>query len=190
MCIHVCTLYIHIFVGNVDIMKKSKQFGLDAVSVIFLGTDIGSLKGSEEGEAVINEVSTLLELAGDLIHIPKWMLDYHPKFKKLVHSFEATINRVKIIIDRDLHRAQKNENTIISKLVTSCGGNTSIPTTFAVDAINAGADTTGNSAIFLLYHLARNPEKQELLHSEICQTIGQHGNLNESALAKVRKLYY
>ena len=36
----------------------------------------------------------------------------------------------------------------------------------ALDALVSGIDTTGNSASFLLYHLARNPEKQEKLFKE------------------------
>ena len=55
-----------------------------------------------------------------------------------------------------------------------------------IDALNAGIDTTGGAATFLLYHLATNPEQQETLYQEICQTIGPTGQLTETALAKMR----
>ena len=44
----------------------------------------------------------------------------------------------------------------------------------------------GSSASFLLYHLATNPDKVELLHQEICSTIGARGSLTEAALARMK----
>ena len=55
-----------------------------------------------------------------------------------------------------------------------------------IDALQAGIDTTGSNAAFLLYHLAANPEKQELLYQEICDTIGPEGAVTETALAKMK----
>ena len=40
----------------------------------------------------------------------------------------------------------------------------------------------GSTAAFLLYHLATNPDKQEKLYQEICQTIGPEGHLTEAAI--------
>ena len=47
-------------------------------------------------------------------------------------------------------------------------------------------DCPGSTASFLLYHLATNPEKTELLYREICDTIGPRGQLTEAALAKMK----
>ena len=169
---------------------KCKQFGLDAVAVIFLGSDIASLKGSEEGKELIEDTSRMLSFAADILHFPKWALDYHPNFKKMANLMELNYKRVVAILDREIENALKDENTIISKLVKSSGGDLGITKLFATDAIQAGMDTTGNNALFLLYNLARNPEKQETLYREICETIGPQGKLTESSLAKegVRKL--
>ena len=67
-----------------------------------------------------------------------------------------------------------------------CGRDSVIPTVMAIDSLNAGIDTTGTAASFLLYHLATNPDKQEILYQEICQTIGPTGHLTQSDLAKMR----
>ena len=61
-----------------------------------------------------------------------------------------------------MDKALKDENTIILKLIK---GDTNIATLFATDAIQARMDTTGKSVTFLLYHMARNKEKQEILSS-------------------------
>ena len=171
---------------------KCKQFGLDAVAVIFLGSDIESLKGSEEGKALIEDMSLMLSYAGDLMHLPKWALDFHPNFKKMSNLMEVNNKRVVAILDREINNALKDESTIISKLVKSSGGDLDITRLFATDSISAGMDTTGNNALFLLYHLARNQEKQETLYREICDTIGPKGKLTESSLAKegVRKSFH
>ena len=44
---------------------------------------------------------------------------------------------------------------MISKLVHSCGRDSVVPTVFAVEALQAGSETTGLQSAFLLYHVAR-----------------------------------
>ena len=163
---------------------KSKQFSLDAVAVMFLGSDIGSLKASEEGKALADDMSIMLSYAADIMHLPKWALEYHPNFKKMSNIIEMNHKRVKSIMDREINNALKDEDTILSKLVKSSNGDLGFTTLFAIDAIQAGMDTTGNNAIFLFYNLARNQEKQETLYREICDIIGPKGNLTESSFAK------
>merc|ERR1711936_6809 len=58
----------------------------------------------------------------------------------------------------------------------------------AMDALNAGIDTTGNTATFMFYHLARHPEKQETLYEEIVNTIGKDGNMTAATLGKMKYL--
>jgi len=50
--------------------------------------------------------------------------------------------------------------------------------------IFGGVDTTGNTMSFLLYQLAKNPEKQEKLCSEIKSF--NHDNLKEEDVAQMR----
>ena len=74
------------------------------------------------------------------------------------------------------------------KLTKRCGKNSNIPVAMAFDALMGGIDTTGNSAIFLLYHLARNQEKQEKLFKEIFETVGREGNICAKSLSKMKYL--
>ena len=62
---------------------------------------------------------------------------------------------------------EEGERSVLVKMLERCGDNRAVPTVMAVDAIFAGVDTTGVTATFLLYQLAANPEKQELLYEEI-----------------------
>lgn len=61
-----------------------------------------------------------------------------------------------------------------------------IPLIMGIDALQAGIDTTGTTAIFLLYHLATNADKQEKLYAEICEVIGPNGAMSEQTLARMK----
>lgn len=81
----------------------------------------------------------------------------------------------------------RKRRSVLEKLLERSGGNRDIPTVMAVDAMLAGIDTTGVSATFLLYQLAANPEKQELLYEEIRETVGA-GEVTEAALRRMKYL--
>ena len=51
--------------------------------------------------------------------------------------------------------------------------------------MQAGSETTGLQSNFLLYNMAKYPEVQEKLYTEICDTIGPRGKLTEAALARM-----
>jgi hypothetical protein len=61
--------------------------------------------------------------------------------------------------------------SMLGKLIDRCGTDSLIPLAMAQDALFAGMDTTGNAAAFLLYLVASNPDKQELLHKEIIEKV-------------------
>ena len=88
-------------------------------------------------------------------------------------------------INQAIGTMAEDSETIIAKLFRNCGRDSPIPFVMAVDMMMAGIDTTGSTATFLLYHLATNPEKQEILYKEICDTIGPEGHLTEAALNKM-----
>ena len=94
------------------------------------------------------------------------------------------------ICEKHLNKAiatlTEDSETVIGKLVARCGKDSAVPLIMGMDSVIAGIDTTGASAAFLLYHLATNPDKQENLYQEICDTIGPSGHLTESDLAKMR----
>lgn len=52
----------------------------------------------------------------------------------------------------------------------------------------AGVDTTSYTTLWTLYHLARNPEIQEILYQEISSILGEHGDATAGSLAKLSYL--
>ena len=81
------------------------------------------------------------------------------------------INNAKENITVDSSK-DRDKMSVLEKLITKCGKDSQIPVVMAMDAMMAGIDTTGNTSTFLLYHLASNPDKQEILFQEINEKLG------------------
>ena len=96
-----------------------------------------------------------------------------------------TYDLVRKHIDQQIAVTHEDDKTVLASLIKQCGRDSVIPTVFAVDALQAGSETTGLQSNFLLYNVARSPEVQEKLYTEICDTIGPQGRLTVAALAKM-----
>ena len=88
-------------------------------------------------------------------------------------------------IDQQISVTHEDDKTVLASLIKQCGRDSVVPTVFAVDALQAGSETTGLQSNFLLYNVAKSPEVQEKLYTEICDTIGPQGRLTEAALTKM-----
>ncbi|XP_031571785.1 uncharacterized protein LOC116305923 [Actinia tenebrosa] len=58
----------------------------------------------------------------------------------------------------------------------------------AIEMFMAGVDTTSNTALWLLYSLARNPEAQERLYEEIVSVTGKDGYLTAKDMGRISYL--
>ena len=92
------------------------------------------------------------------------------------------------ILAKKKENKSKEEKSVLEKLIDTNGPDSEIPTLMAMDGMVAGIDTTAHSAVFLLYLLAVNQDKQEKLYREILENVGKEGNLTESSLAKMSYL--
>lgn len=120
-------------------------------------------------------------------HIVKWM----PFYNKFVNASTETAELISKHIEKARDKIDVEDVTdesVLAKLVRKHGKDSKVPVVMAIDAIGAGVETTGNTAIFLLYHLAKHPEKQETLYQEIYSFLGKEGNLTSSSLMKMRYL--
>ena len=127
----------------------------------------------------------------DLLFLPRfWRLlpDWVPAYRKFTKANE-TLNRIaKSHVDNALKSLDvENDNSILAKLARRNGKDAPVINTMSQDAMLAGIDTTGYTATVFLYHLASNPEKQEILYREICDIVGPNDDLiTESKLNQMR----
>eukprot|EP00088_Acartia_fossae_P027881 TRINITY_DN28634_c0_g1_i1.p1 TRINITY_DN28634_c0_g1~~TRINITY_DN28634_c0_g1_i1.p1 ORF type:complete len:285 (+),score=86.81 TRINITY_DN28634_c0_g1_i1:32-856(+) len=123
--------------------------------------------------------------------IPAKYDKYVPKFKEYIKLSEDVYKMGRDKIDQAIEKHKVDgslEGTILAKMLERCGPESKIPHVMANDALLAGIDTTGNTATFLLYHLATNPDKQEKLYEEIVRVVGADGKMTEEALTDMRYL--
>ena len=89
--------------------------------------------------------------------------------------------------DKSSRDGERVGRSVLEKLLERCGDKTEIPTVMAMVAMLAGVDTTGASATFLLYLLAVNQDKQELLYREIQEVMGE-GEVTVAGLKRMKYL--
>ena len=174
--------------GKVVVNTILNEFALDAVGVFALGTRLGSLQETGDGKKLMDLSVKIGNLLQFLILCPAWAHPYLPQFRQFEKVSSENYVICKKHVDAALARVTPDDQTLIAKLARKCGKDSPIIATMGADSLAAGLDTTGASAAFLLYHLAANPEKQEKLYQEICDTIGPHGKLSEAALGRMRFL--
>ena len=172
--------------GTMDVVKLCQKYALEAVANIFLGSRLGTLSGDGDGQRLIEIQDTIGPISQKLLFLPLFLLKYLPEYKRWIKLLEESFDICEKHVKNAIANSTDDSETIIAKLYRSCGKDSIIPTVMSIDSLNAGIDTTGTAASFLLYHLATNPEKQEILYQEICDTIGPSGHLTEAALAKMR----
>ena len=163
-----------------------QEYALEAVGCVFMGARLGALKGVGDGKQLIENQTKSMAIAIDLVFLPKSIAPYLPVYKKVVGYQGEVFDICKKHVDEAIAKVKDSDDTVIAKLVRKCGKDSAIPLIMGIDALQVGIDTTGSSAAFLLYHLADNPDKQELLFQEICDIIGPNGKMTESALGRMK----
>ena len=174
--------------GTMNVVKLCQKYSLEAVAYVFLGSRLGTLSeaGGGDGQRLIEIADIIGPMSQKLLFLPLFSLKYLPEYKRWIKYLEEAFDICEKHVKNAIATSTDDSETIIAKLYKRCGKDSIIPTVMGIDSLNAGIDTTGTAAAFLLYHLATNPEKQETLYQEICQTIGPTGHLTETALAKMR----
>lgn len=207
-----------------DVTSLLYRWALESIGAIFLEARLGCLQSRLEGESraqgMINSAEVLLgETMQELLFgLPLWRLYPTQSYRKFDAASETMYRISKSYIDEALEKIKANDGhsansaessaissdggagSVLAKLLARCSGgqgDSTVPVIMAMDALMAGIDTTGNTAAFLLYHLAAHPDKQELLHAEIMQQLqagrrsdggGSSSGLTEAQLAAMKYL--
>jgi len=174
--------------GMLEPFDILQEYALEAVGSIFMGTRLGALQGTGDGKRLVDIAAEANKLTMTLLFTPLSIAPYLPIYKKFIKLQTEAFDICKKHVDNAIEELEETDDTVIAKMVRKCGKDSAIPTIMGIDALQAGIDTTGSTAAFLLYHLASNPEKQEKLYREICDIIGPEGKMTESALAKMKYL--
>jgi len=185
-----------------DVLPNVYRWALDSITSIFLNTKIGCLdqNPSKDTMALVNQANVILgpDMFKLITRPPIWKYVEPPYFKRVDKASNEVYNLCRKYINDAADKFDKKkedqtelgELSVLEKMFLRSGEDRDIPTVMAMDAMMAGVDTTGGAATFLLYHLASNEAKQELLYKEICEIIGPSTSdiITESKIKKMKYL--
>jgi len=183
-----------------DVTEHIYRWSLETIASIFLDAKLGSLKEDLAKDADANKLVDAINIAlgkdaQELsAGVPIWKYVRTPYYTRFDKASDEIYNISKKYISEALANFESNTNkktfdemSVLEKLIKKCGADSQIPLVMAQDAIAAGIDTTGNTAAFLLYDLARNPNEQEVLFQEIKAFIGDD-KITEAQIKKMKYL--
>ena len=169
---------------NGNFLRELHQWAFESISLAAIDQRMGLLEPNpdEEIKRLIKAVEVIVDGFADLafgvplykiLPNPRW----HGNFRKCEDAFNVAVDiikvrlaeAIKIIEDKKVANGGEydSEGSILEKFLRKTGPDSPIPKVSALDMVFAGIDTTGNSSGFLLYNLAMNPDKQELLRKEM-----------------------
>lgn len=164
-----------------NFLMDCRHYTFESITAIALDTRVGCMDANPhpEAEKNIDAINYLVENFPQLLYGFPWWKFMPKRWNKFYRTCEDNHNIaadfIKAMIDAAIKRleGQKehldslNEVSILEKMIIKNGPNSPITYVMAFDMVFAGIDTTGNKLAFLVSHLSKNPDKQEILRQEI-----------------------
>ncbi|XP_055923884.1 cytochrome P450 CYP12A2-like [Eupeodes corollae] len=164
-----------------DFENDLNHWAMESACLVALDTELGLINHAErnpEAKEVIDGSKCTFELMYELDFEPSlWKLIPTPKYKKIIENFdkvtELTIKYIDAAIER-LKNADPNaskpdsEKSVLERLLNI---DREVAIVMAMDILLAGVDTTSSALTGCLITLSQNPDKQDILRSEIINVL-------------------
>ena len=162
---------------NVD--KELFKWSFESVSFAIFEKRFGAFGDNADPkiEKFIKATATMLGNIVPALYVPAKLFDYyHPNFyKKFACSFERMYQLTLFFLNQKIGRIKDEESSLESDSGVGLLKYLLLKEKFTpkdvlssiVDVIFAGVDTTSNTMQWILYELAKNPDKQTALFDEI-----------------------
>ena len=180
------------------VIKNFKEMiyktGLEAVCKVALERRMGFLDTSDKTntQEILDAIYAYQKASTDSMYgLPFWK--YIPSklstcARNLMTSKDFLFRTFAKIVDETMKLDEsevENPASILSALLSVKEVDDKDVKASVVDYITAGMDTIGNSMIFLVANLARNPEAQEQLHEEIDRVFPNKSDITPEALTRL-----
>uniref|UniRef100_A0A8D8QU82 Ecdysone 20-monooxygenase n=1 Tax=Cacopsylla melanoneura TaxID=428564 RepID=A0A8D8QU82_9HEMI len=155
----------------------ANRMGLESVVTLILGRRLGFLSEDDVDPTTVKLAVAVrdqfLASRDTFYGLPVWKLFPTRAYKKLIESEETIYSIVssyvdEAIVDEDDH----NVKTVFRSIMNAPGLDIRDKKAAIIDFIAAGIKTFGNTLVFLLYLLAKNPACQEKIYEEISNLAG------------------
>lgn len=153
-----------------------KKWSFESISSIALNRRLGLITSDNPDEKVLrlaDAMSIFFQLSYEFDVVPSFWKYYETKsFKKLMKTYdditEITINFIEESIKEFEKNKQQEAKSALEQLLKI---DKQVAIVMAMDMLMAGIDTTTSAFITILYHLAKNPNKQERLRQELIKIL-------------------
>lgn len=160
------------------------DWALESVAVIALDTRLGLIQ-NPQGAKLAHLIKKIFELTCEYDVKPSIWRYYQTKgFKDLLKIYTDVQEEISQYIEEAVVRYEKKptpegqEKSVMEKMIAI---DKNIAKTMAEDMLTAGVDTTSATMSTIMYCLAKNPEKQEILRQEIDRILPDKNELLTSA---------
>lgn len=157
-----------------NFFEVMNEWALESIGLIALDARLGVMN-NPEGSKLNQLVKHIFQATFDYDIQPSvWRYFKTPGFKKVLKIYEDSAIEIKKYVTEAVERYEKSptpddqEAGVLEKLIKV---DKNIGVAMAEDMILAGIDTTSSAMVSIIYCLAKNPEKQEILRKEILQIL-------------------
>ncbi|XP_055847816.1 cytochrome P450 CYP12A2-like [Episyrphus balteatus] len=164
----------------VDFENDLNHWAMESACLVALDTELGLINHAErnpEAKEVIDGSKYTFELMYELDFEPSlWKIIPTPKYKRIVENFDKVTELTIKYIDAAIERLKNapnpgkpdSEKSVLERLLNI---DREVAIVMAMDILLAGVDTTSSALTGCLITLSQNPNKQDILRSEILKIL-------------------
>ena len=158
----------------------------------------GCLEEEIKAQTFIKAVGDFLANAVEVGFLPTWFYKIYvtQKFKNFVDNFDTMYYYAELFIERRIkelaeksckpsEETERDRAGIFEFLLASGKFTKDDLLASVIDVLFAGVDTTSNTMQWVLYMLAKNPEKQKILRQEVLSVVGNSTCATPETLAQM-----
>ncbi|XP_037714155.1 probable cytochrome P450 12b2, mitochondrial [Drosophila subpulchrella] len=160
---------------NADFHNEVKMWAFESISFVALNTRMGLLSDQPDPNAAL-----LAKHMGDFFNYSLrydvqpsiWPYYKTPGFKKFLKTYDditaITSNYIEIAMKSFGNNDNRKTKCVLEQLLQH---NKQVAVAMVMDMLMAGIDTTSSACLTILYHLSRNPSKQDKLRRELLRLL-------------------
>ena len=175
------------------------KWSFESVAEVLFDKRFGCLEPqvNEEGQIFIKAVGDFLDNVVVATFLPIWFYKIYEteQFKKFFKSFDTMYEYSELFIERrikeleikssDQQKADDDKAGFFEFLLSSGKLTKDDLLASVIDVLFAGVDTTSNTMQWVLYMMAKNPDKQEVLRQEVLSVLGNETMATPTMLAEM-----
>ena len=177
------------------------KWSFESVAEVVFDKRFGCLDAhvNEDAQAFITAIGEFLEQLTASIFYPIWFVKiYEPtSVKKMFDNFDKMYDYAEMFIEQRLKELEERENMKpheresggkmgFFEFLLSSGNLTKEDLLGSViDILFGGIDTTSNTMQWVIYMMARNPDKQAILRQEVLSVLGEQKHASPDTIAQM-----